>query len=93
MFPAAHFEFVDEQIAMIGNIPREEIVARFPRLGGTIKVIEVLGECRDGVEFMDLSAQYLADIGAENKLSFAVASYREKLDNFAMGLRIKKLAK
>lgn len=93
VFPAAHFEAVSETFALLSGIPREEVIERFARLGGTIKVVEILDECDDVPDFTQVASDYLAGLDTDGKTSFAIASYGEKMDNFTVGLRVKKEAR
>lgn len=93
LFPGAIFEFANEQIALVSGISEAEVCRHFAHMGGVIKVIKILDEVKDVPDFMTAATEYLRGVDRTNKVPFAIASYGEKVDSFATGLRIKKFLK
>ncbi len=93
LFPGAIFEFANEQIALVSGISEAEVCGHFTHMGGVIKVVKILDEVKDVPDFMTAATEYLRCADRTNKVPFASASYGEKVDNFATGLRIKKFLK
>lgn len=93
LFPGAVFEAANEQLALVSGVSEAEVCARFTHMGGIIKVVKILDQVKDATDFMTAAKEYLERVDRTNKVPFAVAGYGEKIDNFAVGLRIKKFLK
>ena len=93
VFPMADFAVANEQIALVSGIEEDAVRSGFARMGGTIKVVKILGDIRDTTEFTTRTKEYLEAVNRTNKVPFALASYGDKIDNFSTGLRVKKFLK
>jgi tRNA G10 N-methylase Trm11 len=92
--PECRFVSVDPKLAVVDGINAETALSIFSRLGGSVRVFEILSECTVG-DFARRSTEYLKTkiAGSEGKHSFALAAFGGEVPLFDAGLRVKKALK
>ncbi|MDQ1344079.1 MAG: hypothetical protein QG650_799, partial [Patescibacteria group bacterium] len=84
---------VSPGLALVRFEKREDAIAAFAKLGGSIRLFEIQSECVSG-EFATKSTEYFKKaMSAEGKNSFALASVGADLPLGELSLRVKKFLK
>ena len=94
-FPTAQIVEYDRAYAVLQGIDRDDIVARYPSMGGTIKVVEVIGTYRTDSEEPELIARYLTETIPDGKIRYALSYTDSKrtVDHIGVGIRTKERIK
>lgn len=93
LFPKAVFLEANQQLLIVKNISKEEILSNFKRIWWTIKIIEIQEDLPNLKDFLKFCIEYIEENKKNEtwKYNFSLAKYWEmSLDIFTSGIQIKK---
>ena len=94
-FPCAKVVEYDRMYLILRDVDREDIIRKYPSMGGTIKVVETIQTYQKDSEEASLVTEYLAGVIPDGKIRFALGytDAKRQPDHIAIGIRIKNQLK